>query len=121
MLSFHSFPPQDDYRIVVFRDLGSVTLPSHLHRVKACAGPDDKFLREHFRWCLRVHLLGGDIKEDYSVHDIANAAEELGLCGDKPAMVPLDDERWHSTLGKELLEDHIGTQLYIQMSESDED
>ena len=74
-------------------------------------GPDDKFLRAHFRWCLRVHLLGGDIQEDYDANAIATAAEELGLCGDDSEIVPLEDERWHSILGRELLEHHLSSEL----------
>jgi len=116
------FSPQDNYRVVVFRDLQSVSLPSHLARAPVYAGPDDQFLREHFRWCLKVHLLGGDIMEDYDHNAIATAAEELGLCGDGTEMVPLDDERWHSVLGRELLADHISSEIaWARDEEWDED
>lgn len=68
-----------------------------------------------------VHLLGGDIREDYDSNAIANAAEQLGLCGDESKIVPLDDERWQSILGKELLEHHLSSELaFARNSESEE-
>ncbi|KAF8494489.1 hypothetical protein JB92DRAFT_2996254 [Gautieria morchelliformis] len=96
----------DDFRIVVFRDTGSVTLPSHVPKSQnsASAGPGDRFLREHFRWCLLVNLFGGDISEDYDANSIIQVMEELGMChGDTP-LAPVDDERWDSLIGKELWE-----------------
>ncbi|KAF8475406.1 hypothetical protein JB92DRAFT_3134603 [Gautieria morchelliformis] len=96
----------DDFRVVVFRDTGSVTLPSHVPKSQnsASAGPGDRFLREHFRWCLLVNILGGDITEDYDSNRVVRVMEGLGMCrGDIP-LAPVDDERWDSLIGKELWE-----------------
>jgi hypothetical protein len=98
---------QDNFRIVVFCDIGSVTLPSHIPMSQhpACARPGDRFLREHFRRCLTVNILGGDISEDYDPNDIVPVMEELGMCGgndDDTPLAAIDDERWDTVLGKEL-------------------
>ncbi|KAF8494491.1 hypothetical protein JB92DRAFT_3147118 [Gautieria morchelliformis] len=96
----------DDFRVVVFCDTGSVTLPSHVPKSQnsASAGPGDRFLWEHFRWCLLVNLFGGDITKDYDSNRVVGVMEELGMCrGDIP-LAPIDDERWDSLIGKELWE-----------------
>ncbi|RDB16647.1 hypothetical protein Hypma_002366 [Hypsizygus marmoreus] len=97
----------DDYRLVIFRDLGpNVQLAQRQQGISP--GPDGRFLREHFRWCLVVHLLGGDVREDYHVDDVAGLAQELGLLGETDEdVVQLEDERWQSALGRELFEHHL--------------
>jgi hypothetical protein len=92
----------------VFRDTGSITFPSHIPKSQnpACAGPDDRFLREHFRWCLQFNILGGDIREDYDTNSIVSLMKRLGLTWDgETPLAPMDDERWDSVMGKELWED----------------
>jgi hypothetical protein len=70
-------------------------------------GLDDYFLREHFRHCLRVHLLHGDIIVDYPQHVVTKALADLGLWERDDEEAPLDDPRWNSELGKEILECHF--------------
>jgi hypothetical protein len=116
----HLTPLQDDYRIVIFKDIGSVTLPSNFRRDPVSPGPSDEFLRHHFAWCLRSQILGGDISDDYNRNDVVYAMDELGLGSEDNALVPLDDPRWQSTMGKEILELHMSIQRY-QSSDSDSD
>ena len=101
---------KDNYCIVVFRDLGdfqthSNSLHSNLLKCSESTsiGPDDKFLREHFRRCLLVNLLGGDISEDYSPADVDDADDEFGVMEDEE-LLAADDDRWKSPLGKEMLD-----------------
>jgi len=74
-------------------------------------GPDDCFLREHFRHCLRVHLLHGDIHEDYPQEVVVKALADLGLWERDDVEAPFDDPRWNTELGKEILECHLRMQL----------
>ena len=115
------FLPQDGYCLVVFRDIGSVQLPLKVARDQSCPGPDDEFLRKHFRWCLRVQLQGGDIGDEFSHGDIHMAAELLGLHGDEYDLAPLDDPRWQSRIGKEFLEVHLRQQLHRPTYDMDSD
>ncbi|KIM47263.1 hypothetical protein M413DRAFT_23487 [Hebeloma cylindrosporum] len=70
--AFHdnAFGIDDDYRLAYFRPP-----PPEVH----FAGPGDYFLREHFKHCLRVHLLHGDTTEDYPQPVILKALAHLGL------------------------------------------
>jgi hypothetical protein len=90
----------------VFRDTGSVTLPSHIPKSpnSTSAELDDRFLREHFRWCLLVNILGGDISDDYDANSIVEVMDELGMCDHETPLASVDDERWNSVIGKELWE-----------------
>ncbi|SJL10824.1 uncharacterized protein ARMOST_14218 [Armillaria ostoyae] len=102
-----SIDVDDGHRVVVFRDMGSaqLLLPSHIF-TRDGQGPDDKFLREHFRVSLQVNLLGGDICEDYDHNDILSMMEELGVEGeDYVEPLPLTDPRWQTVLGKAIFED----------------
>jgi hypothetical protein len=82
-----------------------ITLPSHIPKLQdpACAGPGDGFLREHFRSCLLVYILGGDIGEGYDANLIIEVMEELGMCGGDTPLEPVpDSEMWNFVIGKEL-------------------
>ncbi|KDR65935.1 hypothetical protein GALMADRAFT_1215360 [Galerina marginata CBS 339.88] len=70
-------------------------------------GPDDYFLREHFKHCLRVHLLHGDIGADYPRDDIVQALTDLGLWEKDDRAVPFADPRWQTELGKEIFAAHF--------------
>ena len=72
---------------------------------------DDYSLREHFRHCLRVHLLHGDVTIDYPQPVVTKTLADLGLWERDDEEVPLDDPRWNSELGKEILECHLLLQL----------
>ena len=74
-------------------------------------GPDNYFLRQHFKHCLQVHLLHGDITHDYPQNVVMRALEDLGLWNREDEEVPLDDSRWNTELSKEILECHLLLQL----------
>jgi len=90
----------DDYRIIVFKDLPEgLTLPSHLS--PDSPRPSDYFLRSNFKWCIGVHFFGGDISEDYSVGDVQTLMSELIESNN------LTDEKWQSGIGAEVLEEFM--------------
>ena len=48
----------------MFSDIGDVKLPPKLLHSKANQiGPEDRFLKDDFCWCIRANLLGGDIDD----------------------------------------------------------
>lgn len=55
----------------------------------------DEFLWENFRYCLGVHFIGGDIREDYP--------DDVVVC-EIEAMrdLPMTDPRWQTLLGREI-------------------
>ncbi|CAL1712327.1 unnamed protein product [Somion occarium] len=112
----------DNRRIVIFYDTGSIQLPTHLPT--APPGPGDEFLRMHLRWCLVAFTTGLDIMNEIDWHDIARLEEELGLAGEDAdcGVVPTDDERWQTPLGREIWEDVVRKGLWEtqQSQESDE-
>lgn len=68
---------------------------------------------------MRVHLMPGDISEDYSVHDIATELDELGH-GDDWEMaedVPLDDPRWRTPVSQDLLRSLLQDKLEAEQEE----
>ncbi|RDB26160.1 hypothetical protein Hypma_006205 [Hypsizygus marmoreus] len=116
----------DNYRIVIFRDFGPamaslLPLGSVAHYRQAgglSPGPADVFLREHFRKCLTVHLPRGDISDDYGVREIQAAFHEFGLSDRDEEVLPFSDERWHTVLGKELLEWYIMSSADVENVDS---
>ncbi|KAF8514145.1 hypothetical protein JB92DRAFT_3115792 [Gautieria morchelliformis] len=122
-----SIDVDDNFRIVVFRDMGSVTVPSHIPKSHdpACAGPDDRFLREHFRWSLLVNLFGGDISEEYDTDRVVAVMDQLGMLrGSDNPLAPIDDPRWDSdVIGQALWESLMRSTLYsaADTPESSED
>ncbi|KAJ7239739.1 hypothetical protein C8J57DRAFT_1372509 [Mycena rebaudengoi] len=114
-LSNHfSVDVDDGYRVLVLHPMGDAKrlLPTHLPRHSRDADTD-RFLRFHCRYSLHITLRGGDISEDYSNEAILHAMDELGvdhIFADDPdsiKMVPLDDPRWQSALGKAILADVV--------------
>ncbi|KAI0731106.1 hypothetical protein C8Q76DRAFT_349924 [Earliella scabrosa] len=94
----------DNYRIRTFTqaavDAGLpayVSPPTHAQTLE--------FLKEHFRWSLTAQLVGGDITKDYPLREVAIFMEEMGLNGDEEDVPPLDDPRWGSVIGQEVLLD----------------
>ena len=72
---------------------------------------------------MRVHLMPGDISEDYSVHDIATELDELGH-GDDWEMeeeVPFEDPRWRTPVGKDLLRSLTRDKLEAEQAEEGSD
>ena len=64
-------------------------------------------LREHFRRCLHVHFCGGDIWKQYDQQTVLALMEDMGLMGGEEELAPLEDERWHTEIGREILEAHM--------------
>ncbi|KAJ7459978.1 hypothetical protein B0H11DRAFT_2058414 [Mycena galericulata] len=71
----------DDFRVIVFRDMGDVQrlLPTHLPRRADSDDHDAAFFRLHLRYSLSFMLLGGDVTEKYPPHRILNAMQDLGV------------------------------------------
>jgi len=111
----------DGYRLVLFRDIGPAgeLLTGSNSQAYFCrpgskvqsTGPDNYFLREHFKHCLRVHLLHGDITDDYPQSVVMGAIKSLGLWNHEDEEVPFNDPRWNTELSKEILECHLLLQL----------
>lgn len=109
----------------MFSDIGDVKLPPKLLHSKANQiGPEDRFLKDDFCWCVRANLLGGDIDEDYSFHQILAYMNALRVESDDYDVVKPDDERWQTELGKEIWENYMQVELSpkrreaIEVSES---
>ncbi|KAJ7076657.1 hypothetical protein B0H15DRAFT_578208 [Mycena belliarum] len=117
----------DDYRILVLRAMGDAQslLPSHLPRHVKQSAAADHFLRLHCRHSLSVMLLGGDIAEVYSNSMIIQAMSELGVDyagSDEPEeseMVALEDVRWQSELGQEILAHVMKNRMARSLYESE--
>ncbi|KZT40860.1 hypothetical protein SISSUDRAFT_1031598 [Sistotremastrum suecicum HHB10207 ss-3] len=93
----------DGYRIVQFVDYPDPRLPSHVpdSQIPRFNARTQIFLRQHFRWCLRVHLCGGHVLDDFSRGDILSTMNELGMgFDDEVEEPPLDDPRWQTEIGK---------------------
>ncbi|KAF8586916.1 hypothetical protein K439DRAFT_1631209, partial [Ramaria rubella] len=96
----------DNYRLVIFKnlDLGDMVLPSHVSS-ENISGDKAQCLKLHFRRCLLVHFCGGDIWDQYNKDDVLTLMEDLGVFGEgNTDLAPLDDPRWQTEIGKEILE-----------------
>ena len=109
----------------MFSDIGDVKLPPKLLHSKANQiGPEDRFLKDDFCWCVRANLLGGDIDEDYSFHQILAYMNALGVESDDYDVAKPGDERRQTELGKEIWENYMQVELspkrreVIEVSES---
>jgi hypothetical protein len=80
--------------VVVFDDLQM----QHPTRLSGVNQSKDEFLRKHFRWCLRVHVCGGDISVDI------DKEEALEMMDDAEKGRNLNDKRWGTTIGREIVE-----------------
>jgi hypothetical protein len=126
-LKFHfhsnnfSVDVDDDYRIVILRDMGRALsfLPTHLPRHEQHDIIVDSFLRDHFRYSLGVMILGGDIRETYSRQEVIEMIGELVGCGrdDERDAVPLADKRWKTDLGQEILANEIRVRTTLRRAD----
>ncbi|KAH9916673.1 uncharacterized protein B0H18DRAFT_1037596 [Fomitopsis serialis] len=104
-----------EYRVRIF-DAAAIGcgLPSRLEKIPAGTKSGD-FFREHFRHTLCVHFVGGDITADYSHRQVQAFLEEMGLDEfDGEATIEdinLEDERWQTVIGQEILEDVMEKKL----------
>ncbi|KIM47243.1 hypothetical protein M413DRAFT_23471 [Hebeloma cylindrosporum] len=106
---------------VIFRDIGPAqylltgsTSQAYVRRRGTKVqlfGADDYFLREHFKHCLRFHMLHGDIHVDYPQGVIVQALTDLGLWERDDEEAPLSDPRWNTELGKAIFACHTLQQL----------
>ncbi|KAF8959279.1 hypothetical protein BDZ97DRAFT_1838186 [Flammula alnicola] len=97
----------DDYHIVVFREMGSARrlLPTHMP-LREHDASFEMFLRGHFHSSLRANIVHGDIRDEYSTDDILTLMGELGVGQeDDDELAPMDDPRWQTMLGKEIWEE----------------
>ncbi|KAF7351308.1 hypothetical protein MSAN_01562300 [Mycena sanguinolenta] len=99
----------EDYRIVVFRDMGDdqALLPTHLPRGSEHDDADAQFFRLHLRYSLNFMVLGGDVSETYPPSRILHLMYELGAGAQDAEMVSLSDSRWQSELGQAILADEL--------------
>ncbi|KAK0432444.1 hypothetical protein EV421DRAFT_2040692 [Armillaria borealis] len=119
----------DDYRVLIFRDIGPAEklLPSHL-RVSPNEGPEDWFLREHFRISLKVCILEGDIDEDYPSSVVLRIMDDLWVnsvgSDDTVELAPMTDPRWQTVIGKSIWENVLETRMaanYVPPDDYDEE
>ncbi|KAJ7610000.1 hypothetical protein DFH06DRAFT_1346136 [Mycena polygramma] len=99
----------DEYRIVVLRDMGAdqALLPTHLPGHPVHPGADAEFFRLHLRYSLNFMLLGGDIGDTYPPGLVLAKMEELGVRGEGYGMVSLSDQRWQTELGQAIFAEHM--------------
>ncbi|PBK60699.1 hypothetical protein ARMSODRAFT_1090151 [Armillaria solidipes] len=91
--------------------------------VTADEGPDDWYLREHFRISLKVNIRDGDIREDYPPAAVLDIMADLGvgLCGGDEALepAPMTDPRWQTVLGQSIWETVLETRMAARYVPSD--
>ncbi len=101
---------QDNYHIVIFREMGSARslLPAHMP-TREHHPQFETFLRAHFHSSIRSPIFHGDITNEYSTNTILRMIEELGvgLEDDGDDVAPMDDPRWQTMLGKDIWEEVI--------------
>lgn len=64
------------------------------------------FLHQHFLWCLKVHLLGGDVSDqsEYRWDKVEAMVIELNeYVNEGGAIENLSQDKWVSPLGKEVI------------------
>ena len=71
------------------------------------------FLREHFRRCILVKFIGGDVLEDYPREVILKTIAALGVGPEThpDEVAPLNDPLWSTPLGREIFEDYMTTTI----------
>ncbi|KAJ6516733.1 hypothetical protein C8R47DRAFT_403394 [Mycena vitilis] len=113
----------DEYRIVVLRDMGAdhALLPTHLPGHPVQPGADAEFFRLHLRYSLNFMVLGGDIGDTYPPGLVLAKMEELGVRGEDYDMVPLTDERWQTELGKAIFAEHMRYRAALSSHEYSDD
>lgn len=97
---------------MTFCELGEeaagIEIPSHVppSNLTGLNQSSIDLLRQHFLRCLDVHFLGGDLCLDFERDEIEDMTYDLGLTGEEE-LADLDDERWQTTIGKELFRAYI--------------
>ncbi|KIM36219.1 hypothetical protein M413DRAFT_449276 [Hebeloma cylindrosporum] len=105
----------DNYQIVQFQNAPKgVVLRKRLSKkmVAISKQNNDRFLRGQFKWCLKVHFLGGDARDDYPDGG-GGLAEEAADYG-----IDLDDPKWHTPIGREVRE---VMEMHEEILDSDSD
>ncbi|KAJ7587594.1 hypothetical protein C8J56DRAFT_1164997 [Mycena floridula] len=93
------FDVDENYLLVTFEPLPGKTLALVGEGIADELAPSAMFLRLHFKHCLQVNLLGGDIHVDHNEHQIAQLFEELN----ELSKATLDDPRFRTRLGRAML------------------
>ncbi|KZT40887.1 hypothetical protein SISSUDRAFT_1059931 [Sistotremastrum suecicum HHB10207 ss-3] len=106
----------DNYRIVRFTDKEPIEVPSHVPEAQAqhFDSTSDEFFRRHFEWCLRVHITGGHVQDDFDRGEIYRTMRQLGLDGDgsdDDDPPPPDDPRWQTEIGQLCFQMYMESQL----------
>ncbi|KAK0421652.1 hypothetical protein EV421DRAFT_1746872 [Armillaria borealis] len=107
----------DDHRILIFRDIGPAQklLPSHL-RVDPDEGPDDWYLREHFRISLKRGLSFLFCSSDDGRAWVNSVGSD-----DTVELAPMTDPRWQTVVGQSIWENVLETRMAASYVPSDEE
>lgn len=89
---------------MVFKDLNlTFDLPSHVRNPHIISKERLELVQKHFMRCVSVHFCGGDIGDEYPQSEINDMQSALGIDEDSYDPIPLDDEKWQSPLGQEIM------------------
>lgn len=108
---------KDNYRIYLFKDIDgkadNVDIPAHIPPCTSAMLPPESssILASHFLRCLDVHFVGGDITSDYAPGEIDNTIYELIGDSKNRCVAPMEDERWQTPLGKEILRAYLESKV----------
>ncbi|KAH9478925.1 hypothetical protein JR316_0009388 [Psilocybe cubensis] len=108
----------EDYRLVMFRDIGPAGHTLKGLNVKAYfrspdveaqrTGPEDIFLRAQLVNCIYVNFHGGDINAQWTPGMIREKEDELGLSPRSDFRRPRKNKRWEDELAQIVHELHYG-------------
>lgn len=93
---------QDGWRICTFtKAAAEMGFPA---RFDAPDPQKEKFFREHFFHTLLVRFNGGDIRGQYTIHDMINMVDRLrSLDDDDGAQIDPKDGLWQDEMGRDAL------------------
>ncbi|KAJ7074532.1 hypothetical protein C8F01DRAFT_1100804 [Mycena amicta] len=103
----------DDGRIITFDDLPneSPQLPPRF-TIPPLSPSSEYFWRSNFEHTLAIHFCGGNASEDYAHYNPSEWMEEL-----MDNYAHLDDEKWHTAYGREVLEVYTRQLLSVKACE----
>ncbi|KAF7333229.1 hypothetical protein MSAN_02430300 [Mycena sanguinolenta] len=114
-----SIDTEDNHRIVTFVDFPTrvptaPSVPSHLPHHPPMSAVAFWYL--HFKWTLRTHFVGGDVTSEEHDPDPSVLMDEL--IDDR---ANLQDPKWNTGIGAEVLADFFEQTLCLKRVDSDED
>ncbi|KAF7317750.1 hypothetical protein MKEN_00862800 [Mycena kentingensis (nom. inval.)] len=95
---------EDSQRVVTFADL-----PNDVEEHIAANPGAERFWRLSFAHSLKVHFPGGDPAPDFKGYNVEAWMEELRASGPQ-----LDDPKWQTPFGREVLEVHFERQMAVE-------